>query len=61
MNMVWMMIFFSIHTNSVTGAIEFSSKETCLAAAAQMAAAAEADGKGIFRVVNKPICIQVKK
>jgi hypothetical protein len=61
MNMVWMMIFFSIHTNSVNGAIEFSSKETCLAAAVQMSEAVETASKGIFPNIRKPICIQVKK
>ena len=58
MSTVWLMVFFSIHANSVTGAMEFTSKETCEAAAVQMVSAVAV---GQLPVMRKPVCIQVKK
>jgi hypothetical protein len=59
MSTVWLMVFFSIHANSVTGAMGFTSKETCEAAAVQMVSAVAV---GRFSpVMLKPVCIQVKK
>lgn len=59
MNLIWLMVFFNVHTATLTGAVEFSSKETCEAAAIQIVNATTVAQSG--GIVRKPFCIQVKK
>jgi len=61
MNTIWLMVFFNLHSNAITGALEFSSRETCEMAATQMTDAANTYRSVISPNFRKPLCIQVKK